>query len=167
MPNYELPAGLARQNEEYVKESTAIQQTQLDRQIYQTIGGQQAGTAGAGLAASGSALDLLADSAAQGALAKDVLAKQGLITEAGYEEQAQSYDTMAAAGRMAYAGEMGIAAQTDVLASETQQAGKVAATGDFISSAIKGVAAVASLFDPVPTPISSSTSDPTRAGALY
>jgi hypothetical protein len=56
----------------------------VDRQIYQTIGGQQAGTAGAGLAASGSPLDLLADSAGQGAFAKDVLAKQGLITEAGY-----------------------------------------------------------------------------------
>jgi hypothetical protein len=144
--NYDLAGTLALQNEQYTAVSTAIQQLALDRQISTTIGGQQAGTAGAGLAESGSALDLLADSASQGALAKNVLAQQGLITEAGYEEQQQSYETMSAAEKSAAAGEMNIAAQTGVLAQETVQAGQQAATGDYWSAAIKGVAAVANLF---------------------
>jgi hypothetical protein len=78
---------------------------QLDRQITLTIGGQRADVAGAGLKESGTALDLLRDSAAQGALAKDVLARQGVIQEAGYEEQAQSYDVMSGAAKYAAAGE--------------------------------------------------------------
>lgn len=144
--NYDLASTLALQNKQYTETSTAIQQVQLDRQIAQTIGGQKAGTAGAGLASSGSALDLLADSAKQGALAKNVLAQQGLITEAGYEEQAKSYQTMSAAERSAAAGEMNIAAQTGVLAQETAAAGQQAAKSDFVSSLFKGAAAIATLF---------------------
>lgn len=164
---YDLAATLARKNEEYTAQSTAIQQMQLDRQISATIGGQQAGTGAAGLKASGSALDLMADSAAQGALAKDVLARQGLISEAGYEEQAQSYGVMSAAARAAYVGEMDVAARTDVVATEqrniasaqtmiagetniladqTAAAGKQQAMGSYIGAAMKGVAAVASIF---------------------
>lgn len=144
--NYDRAAGLARENEQYIVQSQRIQQLQLDRQIAGSIGGQQADVAGAGLKQSGSALDLLRDSASQGALAKDVLARQGAIQEQGYEEQAQSYETMAAAGRMAYSGELGIADRTDVLAQETRDAGKTEATADFASAAIKGAAAVATLF---------------------
>jgi hypothetical protein len=144
--NYDLASALARQNEAYTVQSQAIQQMQLDRQIAQTIGSQQAEVAGSGLAASGSALDLLRDSAAQGSLAKSVLAQQGIITEAGYEEQAKSYDTMSSATKTAASGEMGIAAQTDQLAAQTVAAGKQAETGSFITAALKGVAAVATLF---------------------
>jgi hypothetical protein len=157
--NYDLAAGLARQNEAYTEQSTRIQQAQLDRQVTQTIGGQQASVAGAGFAASGSALDILRDSASQGALAKGVLAQQGVISEAGYEEQAKSFDTMSAAGRATAASEFGIADKTDIIAGQqdeiaagqdqlaidTQKAANQQAKGDFISSAIKGVAAVASL----------------------
>lgn len=142
---YDLAKQLAEQNKQYVIDSTVIQQAQLDRQIAGTIGGQKADIAGAGFAASGSALDLLADSAAQGALAKEVLAKQALITEAGYEEQAQSYSVMANAARYAASSEQTLATQTDVLAQQTVQAGKSTAMGDFASGAIKGVAAVALL----------------------
>ncbi len=46
--------------------------------------------AGAGLGESGSALDILRDSASQGALTKATLGQQGLINEAGYQEQQQS-----------------------------------------------------------------------------
>lgn len=143
---YGLAAGLARQNEQYIVESTAIQQKQLDRSITLAIGGQTAATAGAGLKTSGSALDLLADSAAQGALAKDVLAKQGLIQEAGYEEQAKSYDIMQSAANYAAGQEMDIAAKTGALAQQTQDLGKMEQTADFASAAFKGAAAVASLF---------------------
>src|SRR5205823_4486792 len=81
--NYDLAAGLARQNEAYTQQSTRIQQAQLDRQVTQAIGGQQASVAGAGFASSGSALDIMRDSASQGALARGVLAQQGVISEAG------------------------------------------------------------------------------------
>jgi hypothetical protein len=56
-----------------------------------------------------------------------VLGEQGLITEAGYKEQAASYRTMADAA--------GMAAQAD------DSAGKAA----WISAGIKGLAAVASI----------------------
>ena len=43
---------------------------------------------------SGSALDILRDSASQAALTHAVIGQQGLIQEAGYTEQAQSYKLM-------------------------------------------------------------------------
>lgn len=176
--NYDLAAEFARQNEDYTAASTNIKASQLERSVTQTIGGQRAGTAGAGLAASGSALSLMADSASQGALARHVLISQGQITEAGYEEQAKSYDTMAATGRATAFSEFGIAGETDALADrtdqiasrtdlladrsdkialgqedianrtdalaqQTQAAADQAATGDFISGALKAVGAVA------------------------
>lgn len=158
--NYDLAEGLAQANEAYAAQSTRIQQSQLDRQITMTIGGQRAGVAAAGFAEGGSAGDLLRDSASQGALAKGVLAEQGVITEAGYEEQAKSYQTMAETGRTTAASEMDIATKTDAiaaqqdqialgqqgLANETQQAGRRAETNDFISGALKGVAAIATMF---------------------
>jgi len=129
--NYDLASSLALQNEKFTETSTTIKQAQLDRQIYQTIGGQQADVAGAGFAASGSALDVMRDSASQGALTKAVAGQQGLITEAGYKEQAQSYTTMANAARLA------------------ANAEDEAATGSLITGGIKGVAAavnIAALF---------------------
>jgi hypothetical protein len=158
--NYDLASTLATQNEQFTAQSTRVQEAQLARTETQTIGGQEASVGGAGFAESGSALDIMRDSAQQGALAKGVLAQQGVITEAGYTEQAQSFTTMANAGRAAAAGETAIASQTDVIAGQqdqlatqqdalaaaTQNAANQQSTGDFISGAIKGVAAVASLF---------------------
>jgi murein L,D-transpeptidase YcbB/YkuD len=157
--NYDIASTLAQQNEAFTAQSTRVQQMQLDRQVTQAIGGQQASVAGAGFASSGSALDIMRDSASQGALAHGVLGQQGAITEAGFEEQATSFQTMAAAGRATAAGEMDIAGKTDViagqqdaiatqqdqLAAQTQQAANNQASGDFVSSLIKGAAAVGSL----------------------
>lgn len=171
--NYDLAASYARENERFTQASTDIQASQLTRNVTMAIGGQRAATAGAGLAQSGSALDLLASSASQGSLARSVLTTQGQITEAGYDEQAKSYETMSAAGRATAAGERSIADQTDVLAARTDaladrsdqiaagqdqiamqtdllaqdtlSAGKQASTGSFISAAIKGITAVASV----------------------
>lgn len=126
--NYLLASDLALQNEKFTETSTAIKQSQLDRSIYQTIGGQQADVAGAGFGASGSALDLLRDSASQGALTKAVAAQQGLITEAGYEEQSKTAQNMAQAAQVA------------------ADAENKAAFGADITGAIKGVAAIATLF---------------------
>lgn len=147
---YDLAAALAEKNADYTRQSTAIQQTQLDRQISMTIGGQKAGFAGAGLAESGSALDLLRDSASQGAIAKDVLARQGLIQEAGYEEQAQSYQLLSSTAKSTAAGETNIAGEEEgiakeqlSLANQAKSAGTIASIGDFAGSLIKGAAAVA------------------------
>jgi hypothetical protein len=165
--NYDLAAALARKNEAYAARSTEIQQSQLDRKITLTIGGQKADVAGAGFKESGSAIYLLRDSAQQGALAKQVLAEQGEITEAGYEEQAKSFDTMSAAARMAAAGGMDIARRTDliadrsdaiagqtdaiagqqdVLAGQTEEEGVRARDNSQITASIHGIAAIASLF---------------------
>jgi hypothetical protein len=157
--SYDQASALATANEQYTEQSTRVQEAQQARQVTQTIGGQQASVAGAGFASSGSALDIMRDSASQGALARGVLGQQGAITEAGYTEQANSYTTLANAGRATAASEMDMATQTDAvagqqdqlaasqdqLAVQTQQAANKAASGDFISSALKGVAAVASV----------------------
>lgn len=126
--NYDLASGLADQNAQFTQTSTAIKEAQIQRNITQTIGGVQANTAGAGFAASGSSLDVLADSASQGALTKAVASQQGLITEAGYKEQAESYTNMASAANIA------------------ANAEDNAATGADITSGIKGAAAIATLF---------------------
>lgn len=124
--NYDLASGYALKNEKFVETSTAIKQAQMDREIYKTIGGQQADIAGAGFAASGSAIDLMRESAAQGALTKAVGEQQGLITEEGYQVQAKSYANMGAAARMA------------------ANAEDEAATGAYWGAGFKAAAAVAS-----------------------
>lgn len=126
--NYDLASTLANQNEQFTETSTAIKQSQLDRNIYQTLGGVTADTAGAGFAASGSSLDILRDSASQGALTKAVAAQQGLITEAGYKEQATSYTNLASAANIA--------------ANAEDQA----AQGADITAGLKGAASIATLF---------------------
>lgn len=143
--NYDLAGDLALKNEQFTTASTAIKQMQLDRSITQAQGGIQAETAGSGLKMSGSSLDVLRDSAEQGALTKQVAGSQGLITEAGYEEQRQSFETMSGAARYAAAGEMDIAGKTDQLANDTRRLGDLQAAGDWTSAAIKGATAIAGL----------------------
>lgn len=157
--NYDIAANLAGANEAFTAQSTRVQEAQEARSVTQTIGGQEAGVAGAGFSSGGSAGDLLRSSASQGALARGVMAQQGVITEAGYTEQQQSFETMAATGRATAAAEtaeatqtegiatqqQGIAAQQEELAAETQSAANTKEIGDFVSSAVKGAAAIATL----------------------
>jgi len=126
--DYSLASDLATQNEQFAETSTAIKQAQLDRSIYQTIGGQRADVAGAGFAESGSAIDLLRSSAQQGALTKAVAGQQGLIQEAGYKEQAESYANMSQAATIA------------------GNAENDAAKGSILGAVFKGASAVAGLF---------------------
>lgn len=130
--NYDLAATLAKQNEQFTEQSTGVKQAMADRQIYQGIGTEKADIAGAGFGDSGSALDLLRSSAAQGALQKQLVGQQGLITEAGYTEQATAYTNLAGYARMA----------SD---TENDMASNAATAGD-ISAGIKGAAAIATLF---------------------
>ena len=99
--DYTEAATLADQNEQFTAMSTGIKLAQQNREITKSLGTTQADVAGAGFAASGSAMDILRDSAAQGALTKSVISEQGLITEAGYKEQAASYTNMASAATAA------------------------------------------------------------------
>lgn len=125
--NYGLAADLALQNEKFTETSTAIKQAQQQRESMNAYGGVEASVAGAGFAQSGSALDILRDSASQGALTHAVLGQQGLITEAGYTEQAQSYKTMQDA------------------ATQAGNAENDAADHAYITAGIKGAAAIATL----------------------
>lgn len=124
---YSLAANLADQNAQFAATSTAVKQAQEQRSINMTLGQQQADVASSGFAAGGTALDLLADSARQGALSKAVLGQQGAIEQAGYKEQAQSFRLMQDAANVA-------ATSADH-----------AAQGADISAGIKGAAAVATL----------------------
>jgi hypothetical protein len=126
--SYDRSAEFSEQSAQFTKTSTEIKQAQLDRDIYKTLGGQAADVAGAGFAASGSALDILRDSASQGALTKAVGSLQGLITEEGFEVQAKNYTAMGAAARLA------------------ADAEDNAADGAMWSSAFKGAAAITSIF---------------------
>lgn len=125
--NYRLAAQYADKEATYSEWSTAIKQYQEGREIYGAISEQKADVGAAGFGASGSALDLLRDSAQQGALTQAVLGEQGLITEEGYKEQAQSYTNMAQAADLAAKGE------------------KTAAIGDYIAGGFKAAAGVATL----------------------
>jgi hypothetical protein len=125
---YSLAGTLARQNEQFEKTSTDIKEMQSQRDALRQIGSQEAGIASGGGAFSGSSLDILRDSASQAALTKAVIGQQGLINEAGYEEQAKSYDLMKDASIMA------------------AKADKEAATGAYIGAGFKAVGAVTSLF---------------------
>lgn len=99
--NYDRSSEYAERNARFTELSTEIKSSQMDRDIYKTIGGQKADIAGAGFADSGTALDLLRDSASQGSLMKTVAEAQGLITEEGYQVQAKNYTAMGEAARMA------------------------------------------------------------------
>ena len=99
--NYDLASKYALQEEAFTKESTAIQGMQAERQMYSSMSQTKADIAGGGFAASASGLDILAQSASQGALQQAVIARQGLITEQGYEEQSQSYLNMESAANLA------------------------------------------------------------------
>lgn len=103
---YTRAAAAARQEEKFTESATRVQEMQQMRQQLQAVGAQEAGFAGSGLSSAGSAGDVLRDSASQGALAKSLIQYQGAETELGFEEQAQSYDSMAAAAKKASTGAM-------------------------------------------------------------
>jgi hypothetical protein len=92
---YQEAAAFAGQEAQYSQDSTAIQVAQKNREATMAMGKTASEVAGAGFAASGSALDIMRSNAQQGALASAVTSEQGQIQTQGYQEQQQSYDTMA------------------------------------------------------------------------
>lgn len=126
--SYGLAATLAERNAKFAEESTGIKLLQSERAIYRGVGTTEAGIAGSGLAESGSALDLLASGASEGALSQQVLGQQGLIDEAGFEQQAASYKLMQRAANLSADAQM------------------QAASGMEITAAIRGATSIATLF---------------------
>lgn len=146
---YGLAEDLAEQNAEFSRVSTAIKVMQADRTILKTLGGQAADVAASGFAASGSALDIMRESAAQGALTKAVLGQQGLIEEAGYEEQVASFALMGEVSRLS-AQYSELAAQglevTALAHEEAARSAEKQSVGATITGIIKGAGAVTTLF---------------------
>lgn len=118
-------AELADQNAAITRRSTALTKMQQEREIYKTIGGQQADIAGAGFSMSGSALDIMRDSTAQGDLTLRLIEEQGAINENAYKLQAEGFR-----------GQQQLAvAQADAY--------RISAAGKKISAVINGVNALA------------------------
>lgn len=101
---YSKASDIELQNAAIARESTQIQETQAQRQIFQTIGAQQAAVGASGFASSGTAQDLLRSSVSQGALQKQVIQTQGNINVNSYEAQATAYQGQAAAAKAAAGG---------------------------------------------------------------
>jgi hypothetical protein len=146
---YGLASTLAQTNAAYTAQSTAIQESQAQRQLYMTLGTAAAAASGSGSSGGGSAADIIRNSAQQGALNQSVIAQQGLITEAGYTEQANAYTLQQqAAGVAAQAQQASAAGETEAAADYQKEADLFgeSATGDFFGAALSGVAGVAQLF---------------------
>lgn len=126
--SYDMAADLSVENRKFAESSNIIKEAQLDRQIMKTEATQQADVAASGFTQGGSALDLMRESASQGALTSAVLQQQGAITDLGYKEQEESYRKMAEASRM------------------SADAMDTAATGAEVSAGFKAAAGVASFF---------------------
>jgi hypothetical protein len=146
--SYGQAASLAALNAQYTAQSTAIQEAQASRTLFTTLGTQAATAAGAGSSGGGSAADILRNSSQQGALNAAVLQQQGLITEAGYTEQAASYNLMQSAANVTQQADIVSAQGEEQAASEYQtEAGLIgeSATGDYISAALAGITGVAEI----------------------
>jgi hypothetical protein len=96
---YKQAAQFADINAGIAQQSADIKLLMAQRQIYSTVGGQQADVGGSGLASSGSATDLLRASVSQGALTKQLVADQGAIDVLGYKAESASYNSMASAAK--------------------------------------------------------------------
>lgn len=125
--NYLAAAGFSDMNALFTSASTGIKTAQAEREMTKSIGRARSAVATSGLKQSGSALDILADSARQGSLTKSVLATTGAITELGYKEQGRSYRAMADSAQ--------VAADAANVAAEGAE---TAAIGAEITSAIRG-----------------------------
>lgn len=111
---YGLASDLASQNEQFTQMSTAIKEAQISRDVSKSLGLTQSQEAGAGFATSGSGLDILRESTSQGALTKAVASENGLVQEAGFQEQADSYKLMQTAATQAAGAENEAAKGADI-----------------------------------------------------
>lgn len=93
---YDQAAVYARQGAQLEGVSTEIAQMQVERNVYRTIGAQNAALAGAGFESS---FDLLSDSQRQGAIDFATAGIQGAVNILGQEASAAAYAGQAASER--------------------------------------------------------------------
>jgi hypothetical protein len=117
--SYGIAQTFAEENAKLSESATKLKLEQQQRQIFGVLGTQKAQVAGAGFAASGTALDLLRSSASQGAMTKAITAEQGAIQATSYYEQAAMYGGMKAAADTSSVGQ--------TIAGLLQGAGAIAA----------------------------------------
>lgn len=103
--SYDEARRVAEENALFAKSATTIRDLQIQRSVFKTLGTQQAQVGGAGFAASGSALDILRDSASQGAHARAINEEQGAITANSYTEQAGLFSGMSDAAKASAKGQ--------------------------------------------------------------
>lgn len=96
---YRHASTLADYNAAISNMGTDIQQSQASRELYRSVGAQAAEVGGAGFASSGSNLDLMRSSVAQGSLTKQLIQAQGTITASGYEQEAAAYKAMSSTAK--------------------------------------------------------------------
>lgn len=121
-------AAFAMTEAELVGRSTAIQRTQLDRELYMAIGRQNSDVATAGFTDGGSAFYLMRSSAQQAALSRQLLETQGAITQSGYHAAAEGYRAEAESYR------------------SQASAKNTSATGGFLSAGLSIIGAVLPFF---------------------
>lgn len=96
---YKKAAKYAHQNAIIARAAGDIKLAQTGRQIFKTIGAQEAGYAGAGLTGGGVAQSVLRDSLSQGALEKAIVNAQTNIDVNGYLSQEAQFKGMAKAAK--------------------------------------------------------------------
>lgn len=84
---------------ELVAQNQRLQALQAGREIYRVLGGQRADIASAGLKASGSALDVIRASAAEGSLTQSLIGVQGAIDQHQLDMEYKSYIAQAKAAK--------------------------------------------------------------------
>lgn len=93
--SYRGSAKSFRKNASLEKQSGAIKDAQVQRELFKVIGGQRADVASSGFSSSGTALDLLRDSQRQGGLVAAQTKLQTAINVETYEGQAKSAESQA------------------------------------------------------------------------
>lgn len=83
---------------QYARLEGAIKQESLNRQIYQTVGQNKAATAANGFQLSGSALDVVQQTAQQGGIAKGIAAINTANEVQSYEAQAKAAENAGIGG---------------------------------------------------------------------
>lgn len=98
---YERAAEISRINRGISQQASDIEMVQAERDIYRTTGAQTAAIGANNLSATGSALDILKDSAQQGSMTRQLLGRQSAIQDLAYEQEELSFLGQAEAAKAA------------------------------------------------------------------
>lgn len=103
---YKTAASMAQNNAQLSAASTQLKLVRQRRQAFQALGGQQRDVAAAGLANSGSALDVMRSSARDAALDSALINEQGQINVNDYLAKSSEYTAQANASEDSGTGDL-------------------------------------------------------------